>query len=53
MYNWADINADLIVNDYFKNDHGVKTWINKSSYGKVNLKGTILGWLQVDKEYTA
>jgi hypothetical protein len=53
MYEHSEIDADVIAREYFESQNGINQWFKDSSYGKVALKGTIVGWIQIDKEYTA
>lgn len=42
----------MIAREYFENANGLNHWFQESSYGQVAFKGTVVGWINVDQEYT-
>lgn len=53
MYDHEEIDADLLAEKYFQSSEGVSAWFKEASYGNVAFKGVVVGWIEVDKEYTA
>jgi len=53
MYSGTNIDTDVIIEEYFRGAYSLNEWFLDASYGQVGFKGTVVGTMRVDKEYTA
>lgn len=58
MYALKDITPDLIAKTYFEKPsadigQNFNSWFHRASSGNVGFRGTIVGWIDIDKEMTS